>query len=96
MSIEKDIIIKASDLENGDSLFIPVKTKKEQMKRATILTNLAKDYVENVDNSISLSVMKTFQDGKLWIKIEKDKAPSELFIKTKDGIVKRTSIQTEN
>jgi len=89
---EKDYILKASDLKNGESLFIPVATKKEQMKLFTRLCALAESYMQEVDSTISLAVCKTFQDKKLWIKIIKDKAPDSLFVKQVDGTVKKVSL----
>lgn len=92
MSKEKEYILKASSLEDGDSLFIPVNTKKEQQRTFTRLNNLAKDFTAWVEPDITLAVCKTFQDKKLWIKIIKDKAPDKLFILKKSGDVKPLDI----
>lgn len=92
---EKDYILKAADLQDLESLFIPVKTKKEQQKLFTRLCEYAKTYCLEVDPSISLAVHKTFQDKKLWIKILKDKAPTELYILKPSGAVVSTSLDTE-
>lgn len=89
---DKDYILKSADLENGESLFIPVATKKEQMKLFTRLCALANSYMTEVDSSISLAVCKTFQDKKLWIKILKDKAPDALFVKQVDGTIKKVKL----
>lgn len=89
---EKDYIITASDLSNGEALYIPVLTKKEQMKLFTRLCKYAEEYTTDVDSSISLAVCKTFQDKKLWIKIIKDAAPEELYVKQTDGTVKAVKL----
>lgn len=89
---DKDIILKAADLRDNESMFIPVGTKKKQMKWTTILATLADDFCKNVDTSISLEVVKTFQDGKLWIKITKTSSAKDFFVKTPEGTVKRLPV----
>lgn len=89
---DKDYILAAADLPDGDSLFIPVLTKKEQMKLFTRLCKYAEEYTTDIDTTISLAVCKTFQDKKLWIKIIKAAAPSELYVKESSGKVKAVKI----
>ena len=84
---DKDIILKAGELNFEESIFVPCTTKKEQQKSFTILHNLAKDYCTVVDKEILLIVGKTFQANKLWIKITKEKLDKGIFIKTKTGEV---------
>lgn len=89
---EREYILQASVLENGESLFINTKTKKEQQKLHSSLMILAKSFIKEVDPTISLTICKTFQDTKLWIKIIKDKAPTEVYVKTLSGEVRKVKI----
>lgn len=90
---DKELICKAADLQNGESLFIEMKTHKQQMTSHTQLTNAAREYVSFIDTSISLTVAKTFQDGKLWIKITKDSAAKYAYILQPDGTVRKEDLK---
>lgn len=79
-------------LEDGESLFIHTNTRIEQKKLFDSLAALAKNFIKEVDPTVSLSICKTFQDSKLWIKIIKDKAPTEIYVKTLSGEVKKIEI----
>jgi hypothetical protein len=91
--LDKDIILRATELADGESLFIPVGTKKKQMKWNTILAALADDFCKNIDPTISLEVMKTFKEGKLYIKITKTSATKDFFVLSADGIVSRLPVK---
>ena len=77
---EQLYVEQASELEDGESLFIPVGTKKEQQRTHTLCCKFAREFTSWVDTEITLVVKKTFRDGKLWIKITKDKAPTEVYV----------------
>ena len=89
---EKDLICKAADLANGEALFIEMKTHKQQMTTFTQLTNAAKEYTAFIEPGISLTVTKTLQDRKLWIKIIKDKAANVTFVLEPGGNVRKEEL----
>lgn len=89
---EKDLVCKAADLDDGESLFVHMATRKLQMQTFTQLNHAAREYCLHIDPSIVLTVQKTMQDGKLWLKITKDKAPNFHFVLGKDGKVRKTNV----
>ena len=88
-ALEKEYICKAADLGFGESLFVDCKTHKQQKSSYTQINNAAKEYCHFIDPSILLTVVKTFQDGKHWVKITKEKAPDHMFVLGADGRVRK-------
>ena len=82
---EKDWILDAADLEHGETLFIPVNTKKEQQRTFTALNNLAREYTAMIERDTALIVTKPFKDGKMWVAIKKEVRPKDTFILGSDG-----------
>jgi hypothetical protein len=82
---EKDFILEAAELEHGETLVIPVNTKKEQQRTFTALNNLARDYTAMVERDIALIVTKPFKDKRLWVAIKKEVRPKERYILGSDG-----------
>ncbi len=87
-----NLVEQAADLEINESLFIPTATKEIQRKIFYPLRQLAKDYCQFFTD-VNLVTVKTFQDGKLWIKITKEPPIDSVFVKTLSGEVVKTKVE---